>query len=132
EIPGGQEVEGDGDGHQSVRSLPKIPCGLISSTRIRTTKLTEPFHSGEKTSVDHSWVSPITNAPARAPKALPIPPSTTAANIGRRMNTPVLGERPPEAETTITPASPASPPASTHVTSTTRPVSIPVVSARSK
>ena len=73
--------------------LPKMPCGRMIRTMIRTTNPTAVFRPGSMNSVDISVTRPSTIPPARAPNASPMPPRTTAAKIGSRSAKPSSGLR---------------------------------------
>ena len=73
--------------------------------------------------------SPSTRPPTRAPYALPIPPSTTAAKIGSRSVNPKFGVNALRTSAWSRPAIPASPPATIQVRTTVRSTSIPATAA---
>src|SRR5204863_9633448 len=115
EVGACERVERDRDHRPALRARPKIPCGRRISTRIIAPKPTATLRFTGTTSVDHSWTRPIRTPPASAPYASPMPPTITAAKMLSTMPKPRLGVITPMDAPYTTPASPARPPATTHV-----------------
>ena len=98
-------------------------------TRISTANPTATFIAGSITSVDHSWTSPISSPPARAPYALPMPPTTTAAKMLRMSENPQVRVHDARGQRVEDSGEPGEPALAAQVIRTIRSVSIPVVSA---